>query len=229
MITIRYANLPEGSHAQAVVLGRHTVIYLRPGLTPEQRRLSLRRAMQSARMGHGPRLPAIGVALAIAGDSVAVTLRNIAAAVRGHPFGSLLLVAGVSCAVACYVLLATASIKFIMPAPPYGLHPSQSMPAGAPFGMDGRGPNPVGPGQLGIAPSPGAGPGGQPRTSGPAPSPHAGRSPRPTPSASPGPTPSPTQSPPSPSPSPTRTHRPPPPSPSPSPSPSRLCILGICL
>src|SRR5581483_11873003 len=96
LITIRYANLPEGSHAQAVARGKRTVIYLRPGLTPEQRRDSLRRARQSARMGHGPRLPASGVALALAGDTVRVTLRNLAAAVRGHPLGSLLLAAGVT-------------------------------------------------------------------------------------------------------------------------------------
>ena len=66
MITIRYADLPEGLHAQAEAHGRRTVIYLRPGLTAEQRRLSLRRARQSARMGYGPRLPGPAVALAVA-------------------------------------------------------------------------------------------------------------------------------------------------------------------
>ena len=60
MITIRYADLPEGLHARAEARGRRTVIYLRPGLTAEQRRLSLRRARQSARMGYGPRLPGRG-------------------------------------------------------------------------------------------------------------------------------------------------------------------------
>lgn len=102
MISIRYADLPEGLHAQAAMSGRRTIIYLRPGLTPQQRRHSLRRARQSARMGHGPRLPAAMVALAVAGDIAAGTLRNVGAAVRSHVLGALLLVAGTAGAVVCY-------------------------------------------------------------------------------------------------------------------------------
>jgi hypothetical protein len=105
MITIRYADLPEGLHAQAERRGRRTVIYLRPGLTPEQRRRGLRRARQSARMGHGPQLSAAGVALAVVVDAIRETLGNMGAVLRRHPFGAMLLVAGLAMVVACYTLL----------------------------------------------------------------------------------------------------------------------------
>ena len=84
----------RGLTRQAEAHGRRTVIYLRPGLTAEQRRLSLRRARQSARMGYGPRLPGPGVALAVARHVSAGTLRNLGAAVRRHPIGFTLLSAG---------------------------------------------------------------------------------------------------------------------------------------
>jgi hypothetical protein len=113
MITIRYADLPEGLHAQARARGRHTVIYLRPGLSPEQRRQSLRRARQSARMGHGPRLPAAQVAFAVAGYIAMGTLANAAAAARRHPLSSILLLAGLVAMIVWYALFATASIRLI--------------------------------------------------------------------------------------------------------------------
>jgi hypothetical protein len=116
MITIRYADLPEGLHVQAEAHGRRTVIYLRPGLTAEQRRLSLRRARQSARMGYGPRLSGPGVALAVARHVAAGTLRNLAAAVRRHPIGFLLLSAGFAALVTWYVLFVTVSVR-PMPGP----------------------------------------------------------------------------------------------------------------
>ncbi len=114
MITIRYADLPEGLHAQARAHGRRTVIYLRPGLTAEQRRLSLRRARQSARMGYGPRLPAPGVAMAVARHVAAGTLWNLGAAVRRHPVGFLVLSAGLAMLMACYVLFATVSLRLVL-------------------------------------------------------------------------------------------------------------------
>jgi hypothetical protein len=238
MITIRYANLPEGSHAQAVLRGRRTVIYLRPGLTPEQRRHSLRRARQAARMGHGPELTATGVALAVAHDSVRVTLRTLAAAVRGHPVGSLVLAAGVTGAVLCYALLVTVSIKFMAPQQHYGFQPLPGARAVEPGALGGnRGGGGV-PGRLVGPPPGGTAPGGgrTPRVSGQIPSPRASRGgPGPTPPASPGPSPSPSlTSPPAPlpsaTPSPSRSPRPSASaSPAPSPSPSGLCVLGICL
>ena len=62
MIKIRYADLPGGLHVRVEARGKDTIIYLLPGLTVAQRRAALRRARSSARMGHGPRLPAPGVA-----------------------------------------------------------------------------------------------------------------------------------------------------------------------
>jgi hypothetical protein len=107
MITIRYADLPEGLHAQAERQGRRTVIYLRPGLTAEQRRRGLRRARQSARMGYGPRLPALGVAQAIARNGIRETAGNLGAVLRRHPLGSVLLAAGFAAMLSCYALLFT--------------------------------------------------------------------------------------------------------------------------
>jgi hypothetical protein len=217
MITIRYADLPEGLHAQAEARGRRTVIYLRPGLTPEQRRHGLRRARQSGRMGYGPRLPAVWLALAVFGDVVRGTVRNAAAAVRTHPLGSVLLAAGVAAAMVCYVLFVTVSIRMMLPPdrlqpPPRGPHA-----AGAPAD-----PGHV-PGQrAGLAPQPGL-PGGTRR---PVPSATAGQSsPTQTLRAAPSPDqePSPVVS----------TSIPPVGSPSPSASSSPPCLhvgpLGVCL
>jgi hypothetical protein len=122
MITIRYADLPEGLHARAESRGRRTIIYLRPGLTPEQRRESLRRARQSGRMGHGPRLPASGVAFAVARLTCRTTVRNAAAAGRRHPLTSALLLAVLSAAVVCYLLFVTVSIRFVV-SPGWALSP----------------------------------------------------------------------------------------------------------
>jgi hypothetical protein len=240
MITIRYADLPEGSHVQAVACGKRTVIYLRPGLTPEQRRHGLRRARQSGRMGHGPRLPATGVALAVAGDAVTGTLRKVAAAVRGHPLGSLMLAAGMAGTVLCYVLLVTVSIRFI--GPPAGRDPVQrshlaaSPGARAPGrGVPGRGV----PGQFAVMPSAGSTPGGTgrpritggvPSPTGRVPSPRASRRahPAPVPSVSPTPTPAGTSPVPSSPPAPPPTGSPVP-APSPQPTPRHWCLFIICL
>jgi hypothetical protein len=94
--------------------GRRTVIYLRPGLTAEQRRLSLRRARQSARMGYGPRLPGRGVALAVARHVSSGTLRNLGAAVRRHPIGFMLLSAGFAGLMLFYALFVTVSVRLML-------------------------------------------------------------------------------------------------------------------
>jgi hypothetical protein len=243
MITIRYADLPEGSHVQAVARGKRTVIYLRPGLTPEQRRHGLRRARQSGRMGHGPGLPATGVALAVAGDAVRGTLRRLAAAVSGHPLGSLLLAAGLAGAVLSYVLLVTVSIRFI--GPPAGRDPVQGARLAAPPGL-GSAPGRAAPGQFAAMPSSAPGglggpgwPGGRgwpdgPRVTGRVPSPRVRRSGRPTPVPSgttdPAPTPDGTSAVPSPPASPPPSGSPvPAPSPQPAPGHGGWCPLNICL
>ena len=56
VVKIRYAELPDGMHAQVQGSGRQTVIYLAPGLSPGQRAAALRRLIRASRRGHGPRL-----------------------------------------------------------------------------------------------------------------------------------------------------------------------------
>ena len=104
MITIRYADLPEGLHAQAETRGRRTVIYLRPGLTAEERRRSLRRTRRWARMGYGPRLSGPGVALAVVRHVLGGTLANLGAAMRRHPIAVVFLAGGLVTLALCYML-----------------------------------------------------------------------------------------------------------------------------
>jgi len=54
---IRYADLPQGLHKPVRSGGRRPVIYLRPGLSPAQRRDALRRLIRTSRQGHGPHKP----------------------------------------------------------------------------------------------------------------------------------------------------------------------------
>jgi hypothetical protein len=197
MITIRYAALPEGFHAQAEAHGRRTVIYLRPGLTAEQRRLSLRRARQSARMGYGPRLPGPGVALAVARHVAGGTLRNLAAAVRGHPIGFLLLSASLAALATCYAYFVTVSVRLVLDPPqappgrylPARLPPAAVAPRRGPVTRPG--PAAPAPGHAGRARpgTPRDSPAGHRLTPGPGPAA------RPSPSAVPAATPAPPASP----------------------------------
>jgi hypothetical protein len=110
VIKIRYADLPAGLHIQAVARGRDTVIYLLPGLTAPQRQAALRRARSSARMGQGPRLPVAGVLGAVMVDRVRTTIRNCAAAMRGHPAILVPPLVIVTSAAVAYVLLVSVNI-----------------------------------------------------------------------------------------------------------------------
>lgn len=85
MVKIRYAELPAGLHVAIGVRDADTVVYLQPGLTPEQRKQALERARRSARLGHAPRLPALGLAAAIGADRLRTTARAAAAVARRHP------------------------------------------------------------------------------------------------------------------------------------------------
>jgi hypothetical protein len=216
MITIRYADLPEGLHAQAERRGRRTVIYLRPGLTPEQRRRGLRRARQSARMGYGPRLPAAGVAQAVALDAIRETLGNVGAVLRRHPYGVMLLAAVFGAMVACYALFVTGSIRLVLHSSPL---PVSSGLAHSPAGPPGAKAVP-GPSTPGTPRSPGRAPRGhtQERARRARPSPDTTGRPAPEPQGSP-------NSPPVPPPSPA-------PSASPGNGPSQLCLtvgpVGVC-
>ena len=50
----------------------------------------MRRIQHSGRMGHGPRVPAAGLAIALAMDRIKAAARTCAAVVRVHPAGSAL-------------------------------------------------------------------------------------------------------------------------------------------
>jgi hypothetical protein len=200
MITIRYADLPEGLHARAEAHGRRTVIYLRPGLTAEQRRLSLRRARQSARMGYGPRLPGPGVALAVARHVSAGTLVNLGAAVRRHPIVFMLLSAGFAGLMLSYMLFITVSVRVMLdPAPVHAVarspFPAWVAPATAPPARGGI----AGPGRAVPAPRHPSGHRGTPRVAveqhrrAPGPG-RTTQAPPPAPAATPSPAPSPSPS-----------------------------------
>lgn len=111
LIKIRYSSLPTGLHVRAEARGRHTFIYLLPGLTPAQRRAALHRVRSSARMGLGPKVSTAGFTRAMAADSVRTTIRNGGAAMRMHPALLLLPVVLVVSTVVAYALMVTVSVR----------------------------------------------------------------------------------------------------------------------
>lgn len=248
MIKIRYTDLPAGVHVRTTIRGRHTVVFLLPGLTPAQRQAAIRRARGAARVGQGPPLPRAALSRALAVDRLRQTVCNGFAAMRMHPaifFPPLIIV--LSAAVA-YLLLVSVSIH-IAPGPqavgPGGtaiggsarpgsaasLPPSPGhRPARPPAGSSSPGPSVPGP--LPSTASPTIRLPFPPVTS-PAPPPSSQHTPTPgptptTPPAS-GPPPSPSPAP-KPSPSPTAS---PSPAPSSSGSGTTVCVkvgpLGVCL
>jgi hypothetical protein len=231
LIKIRYADLPAGLHVRAEAAGRHTVIYLLPGLTAAQRRAALSRTRSSARIGHGPALPAAELVCAITADRVRAIGRDVVAVLRAHPaiFIPPMIIA-VSASLA-YVLLATVSIRIPPPRSggplPHVVEPAQPgtgvLHARTPARPGGNASRVTQPG----TPAVGA-PGGThrqrhgkrlrpiPTRGAPSPSPSRSASPSPAGSASPSPSLSPSPYPSlSPSPSPRPSDRP-----SPSPVPS---------
>jgi hypothetical protein len=113
MIKITYRDLSPGLHAHAEPDGKNTVIHLLPGLTPQQRRAALQRIRRSGRMGHGPRVPVLGLAFALAVDRVRTTARNCAAVARLHPAGSALPVVLLSAMTVIYLSMATVHIHVL--------------------------------------------------------------------------------------------------------------------
>jgi hypothetical protein len=111
VIKIRYADLPAGLHIRAEPRGKDTIIYLLPGLTAAQRQAALRRARSSARMGHGPRLPVPGVLGAVMVDRMRTTVRNGAAAMRGHPAILVPPLVIIMSAAVAYILLVSVDIR----------------------------------------------------------------------------------------------------------------------
>jgi hypothetical protein len=245
VIKIRHSDLPGGLHVRVDVQGRNTILYLLPGLTAVQRKAAIRRARSAARVGHGPGLPALGVARALAADRIRTTVRNGLAAMRMHPaifFPPMIII--VAAAVA-YLLLASLSVRFI---------PSHSSGPNVDVGIGGGNPVPPG-GSNGPVDPPASGPAPASRRSqsGPAPpgrgqgraaSPHPASSRSASPSASPSRVPSSSGQPEAPSPTPSDS-QPWTPAPAPSSSPSSsaapgsgsggggVCVkvgpLGVCL
>jgi len=225
LIKIRYSDLPAGLHVRAEAHGRGATIYLLPGLTPTERRAALLRARRNANMGHGPRLPATGVAIAVAADRVSATLRNGAAAFRAHPLLLLPPLIIVVSATLVYILTAAVTITFRAPPQASGPYPQIGVVPGTHRSQPPE-----------AAGTPGGGAPPDPTASGPRPGrstrpPGRSHAPSPSPSGTATGTPEPPTPPPgsdSPTPAPTLTSTP---SPTPSASPTCLDIgpLGICL
>jgi hypothetical protein len=231
VIKIRYSDLPGGLHLTAAVRGKHTILFLLPGLTAAQRKAAIRRARSAARVGHGPGLPAAGLARAVAADRIATTVRNGLAAMRMHPAVFLPPLIMVMSAAVAYVLLVSVSLR---------LYPPQASGKGPVLGGASSGAvhRAGGTRHQGSSPAGGLVP-GAPGPPSPSPGQSSHRppgSPSPGASASPAPDPSSSRPPGSPAPSPSPSSLP---SPSPSATPGSssggggVCVkigpLGVCL
>lgn len=116
MVKIRYAELPAGLHVATEVGEGCTIVYLKPGLTKAQRKDALTVARRSARFGHGPSLPTLDMAFALAADRTRTATRIFTTAMRKHPLLLLPLVALVAGIIAAGVLASTA---IVITAPPH--------------------------------------------------------------------------------------------------------------
>jgi hypothetical protein len=127
MIKIRYRNeLSPGLHAAAERHGRHTTIYLLPGLSAAQRRAALRRLKISAGRGYDPELPAAQLALALLADRIRTSVGLAGAVFRSHPAGSTVPVMVVSAGAIAFLALSAVSIRVIHG----GAGPATSVSAG---------------------------------------------------------------------------------------------------
>jgi hypothetical protein len=116
VIKIRYTELRAGLHASATKEGRHTVVQLLPGLTPAERASAIGRLRASAKVGHGPKLPAIPLAVALIADRIKQTTRNAVAATRLHPTGLAIPAVVLTSGAILYALLVTVSVNLGLPA-----------------------------------------------------------------------------------------------------------------
>jgi hypothetical protein len=133
VIKIEQGELPGGLHVRAVVRGKHTMLYLLPGLTVAQRRAALRRVRSSARMGQGPPISAVGLARAVMVDRIRTTVGNVAGAMRVQPAMSVPLSVILLSAAVAYFVLSPVSIKIGSPqarAPETALAPPMAAAAG---------------------------------------------------------------------------------------------------
>jgi len=110
MVKIRYAELPAGLHVATEAGDRCTIVYLKPGLTKAQRKDALTVARRTARFGHGPSLPTLDMAFALAADRTRTAARIFTLAMRKHPLLLLPLVALVAGIIAAGVLASAAMV-----------------------------------------------------------------------------------------------------------------------
>jgi len=115
MVKIRYAELPAGLHVATEAGDRCTIVYLKPGLTKAQRKDALTVARRTARFGHGPSLPTLDMAFALAADRTRTAARIFTSAMRKHPMLLLPLAALLAGIIAAGVLASAAAIVAVPP------------------------------------------------------------------------------------------------------------------
>jgi hypothetical protein len=125
MVKIRYAELPAGLHVATEAGDRCTIVYLQPGLTRVQRKDALTVARRTARFGHGPSLPTLDMAFALAADRTRTSTRIVTSAMRQHPFLLLPVVALVAGIIAAGVL--ASSVIVTAPPPHVSSGPSNEL------------------------------------------------------------------------------------------------------
>jgi hypothetical protein len=125
MVKIRYSELPAGLHVATEAGDRCTVVYLKPGLTKAQRKDALTVARRTARFGHGPSLPALDMAFALAADRTRTSARIVTSAMRHHPLLLLPVVALVAGIIAAGVL--ASSVMVTAPPPHISSGPSNDL------------------------------------------------------------------------------------------------------
>src|SRR5215475_4754766 len=122
MIKIRYSALPAGQHVAARRLGRSTVIYLLPGLTPAERRAALTTIRSGSYLGRSHRISPLALLCARGADRAKAIGAGTLAAVRKHPALLLPPVAGIAGTILTLVLTtAMASPTVPGPSPVSGL------------------------------------------------------------------------------------------------------------
>lgn len=114
MVKIRYAELPAGLHVATDAFDGCTIVYLKPGLTRAQRRDALTVARRSARFGHGPSLPTLDMAFALAADRTRTTAQITTSVMRKHPL-LLLPVLALVLGIIAAGMLASAAIVTTLP------------------------------------------------------------------------------------------------------------------
>jgi hypothetical protein len=114
MVKIRYAELPAGLHVATDAFNGCTIVYLKPGLTRAQRKDALTVARRSARFGHGPSLPTLDMAFALAADRTRTTAQITTSVMRKHPL-LLLPVLALVLGIIAAGMLASAAIVTTLP------------------------------------------------------------------------------------------------------------------